>query len=126
TESGASSRARRRPAAMIATMKAKKRKAPGADGSAAGADPSAGARQSILRFLKREKHAGIAEIAAHLHVSYEGARQHMARLEADKLVEKRIARPARAAAGRPLARYTLSRAGDHLFPKRYDELTIEL
>lgn len=94
--------------------------------NSAGAEVPASARQSILNCLKYRKLAGVAEVAAHLHVSYEGARQHLARLETDGLVEKRVVRPPRAAAGRPVARYALSRAGDHLFPKSYDELTVEL
>jgi len=82
-------------------------------------------RGAILGFLKRRGDSAVADVAAHLRISYEGARQHLAQLEKQGLVEKR-ARPRRAGAGRPLARYALSHAGDHLFPKGYDALTVEL
>ncbi|HEX9811376.1 MAG TPA: FaeA/PapI family transcriptional regulator [Burkholderiales bacterium] len=89
-------------------------------------DVPANARRSILAFLKHRHGGGVADVAAHLHISYEGARQHLTQLEKEGKVEKRVLRAARAAAGRPLARYVLTRAGDHLFPKNYDELTVEL
>lgn len=86
----------------------------------------ASARQSIVTFLKRNHGGGIADVAAYLRISYEGARQHLTQLEKEGAVEKHVVRATRASAGRPLARYVLTRAGDHLFPKNYDELTVEL
>ena len=85
---------------------------------------AAHSRGAILGFLKRRGEGAVGEVAAHLRISYEGARQQLAQLEKQGLVEKRTRAPRRA--GRPLARYALSRAGDHLFPKRYDALTVEL
>jgi predicted ArsR family transcriptional regulator len=87
---------------------------------------SAGARQSILTFLKRNHGGGVADVAAHVRISYEGTRQHLKQLEKEGLVERRVLRAARATAGRPSTRYVLTAAGDHLFPKSYDELTVEL
>ena len=84
------------------------------------------ARTSILAFLKHHHGGEVAGVATHLRISYEGARQHLKQLETEGLVEKRPVRPARAAAGRPLARYMLTPSGDHLFPKSYDELAVEL
>lgn len=89
-------------------------------------EASAGARQSILAFLKHNHGGGVADVAAYLRISYEGARQHLKQLENEGVVERRVLRAARATAGRPLTRYVLTEVGDHLFPKRYDELTVEL
>lgn len=90
------------------------------------AEVPASARQSILTFLKRNHGGGVADVAAQLRISYEGARQHLTQLEKEGMVEKRLLRAKHAVAGRPSARYVLSRSGDHLFPKSYDELTVEL
>lgn len=92
----------------------------------AGREVAESGRRSVLGFLKRGGSGGVADVAAHLRISYEGARQHLTQLEKEGLVEKRVVRPRRAGAGRPVARYLLSPAGDHLFPKSYDELTVEL
>ena len=89
-----------------------------------GSDAPAGARAAVLAFLKERNGAGIAEVAEQLGVTYEGARLQVARLEKEGLIEKRVVRGR--APGRPLARYVLSRAGEHAFPKSYDELTIGL
>ncbi|MBI3896965.1 MAG: ArsR family transcriptional regulator [Gammaproteobacteria bacterium] len=85
-----------------------------------------GARQAVLAYLKQAGGGLVSDIAEHLQMSYEGARQHLAQLEKERLVERRLIRPARAVAGRPTARYVLSASGDHLFPKNYDGLTVEL
>lgn len=86
----------------------------------------ASARGSVLAFLKQSNGGGVADVAEHLGISYEGARQHLTQLEKEGTVERRVLRAARATAGRPLTRYVLTPAGDHLFPKNYDELTVEL
>lgn len=83
------------------------------------------ARGAALALLKERNGASVAEVAAHLRLSYEGARLHLAQLEQEGSVEKRIAR-ARRAVGRPLTRYVLSGTGEHLFPKGYDELAVGL
>lgn len=87
-------------------------------------DATVSARAAVLAFLKERNGAGVAEVAEHLGVSYEGARLQVARLEKEGLIEKRLVRGR--APGRPLARYVLSRAGEHAFPKSYDQLTIGL
>lgn len=83
-------------------------------------------RSAILAFLKHHHGGEVADVAAHLRISYEGARQHLKQLETEGLAEKHLARRVRATAGRPLARYLLTPSGDHLFPKSYDELAVEL
>lgn len=82
-------------------------------------------RKAILTIVKRRGPSAITELADELEVSYEAARQQVAQLHHDGWVQKRIDRsPARV--GRPRARYRLTPAGDHLFPKHYDALTVEL
>jgi predicted ArsR family transcriptional regulator len=92
----------------------------------AGTGAAHDARTSILAFLKHHHGGEVAHVATHLGISYEGARQHLKQLEIEGMVEKRLVRPAHAVAGRPLARYLLTPSGDHLFPKSYDELAVEL
>jgi len=92
----------------------------------AGTGAVRGARAAILAFLKHHYGGEVAGVATHLRISYEGARQHLKQLEIESLAEKRPVRPAHAAAGWPLARYLLTPSGDHLFPKSYDELAVEL
>jgi predicted ArsR family transcriptional regulator len=89
---------------------------------------AANAPQAILEFIKRRGHSSVADVAAHIGITYEGARQHLTQLETRRLVHKRaaVATSRRASAGRPLASYALTDSGEHLFPKGYDELTVEL
>ncbi len=82
-------------------------------------------KQKILTLIKERGEATTAEIAANFDVSYEAIRQQLRQLEASKLIERQ-ARPNPTGVGRPLRYYTLSAAGDHLFPKQYDELAVEL
>ena len=95
-------------------------------GTGAGAPGGEGARGAILDFIKHRRDASVAELAAHLGISYEGARQQLRQLVDAGLLEPRAAVRAGTAAGRPRARYALTGAGDHLFPKAYDELTVGL
>ncbi|MGH8224098.1 MAG: DeoR family transcriptional regulator, partial [Woeseiaceae bacterium] len=54
---------------------------------------AATARQSILALLKQRGGAGVAELADHLRISYEGARQHLVRLEKEGWIVKHLVRP---------------------------------
>lgn len=84
-------------------------------------------RRAILAIVKRRGSAAIGELAAELRVSYEASRQQVGQLHREGWLAKRIQRPAgRSRVGRPEARYTLTEAGDHLFPKHYDELAVAL
>jgi predicted ArsR family transcriptional regulator len=82
-------------------------------------------RKAILAIVKRRGSASIAELAGELDVSYEAIRQQITQLHREGWLGKQIDR-ARARVGRPQARYRLTPAGDHLFPKHYDALTVEL
>lgn len=83
-------------------------------------------QQQILAFIKQQGETTNAAIARHLKVSYEAVRQQLRQLEASQLVTSRKQRDESRRAGRPMQYYALSAAGDHLFPKAYDELAVEL
>lgn len=81
-------------------------------------------RRSILVALKSGGALHIAELADQIGITYEGTRQHLRQLEAQGWVTRRVERES--APGRPRSLYRLSVAGDHLFPKEYEELAVEL
>lgn len=83
-------------------------------------------RHGILSQIKAKGAASIADLAQELGVSYEAVRLQIAPMRAEGWVEKRIVRNPAATVGRPHSRYRLTRAGEHLFPKFYDLLTVEL
>lgn len=68
-------------------------------------------------------HAG--QLATALHITREAARQQLKLLEQEGWIT-RISETTSLQAGRPPIRYMLTTAGDHLFPKRYDELSLTL
>ena len=80
-------------------------------------------RRVILLRLKRDGEAAAEPLAAELGITPTGARQHLASLEHDGLIRKREQRDGR---GRPRFVYSLTPAGDTLFPRNYAELTNEL
>lgn len=82
-------------------------------------------RSALLRFIKAKGAAGLLDMAAHLGVTREAARQQLAILEQDGWVRRAESRKS-AGQGRPATLFALTVAGDHLFPKFYDVLTIEL
>jgi predicted ArsR family transcriptional regulator len=77
----------------------------------------------ILDYVKRAGEAAADGIAADLGVTTSGARQHLAALERDGLLEHRAVR---SGPGRPRHLYALTPPGDALFPRAYAELTNEL
>lgn len=82
-------------------------------------------QQKILALLKQHGQTTTAEIADTLDVSYEAVRQQIKQLEALRLVQ-RHQRPNPSGVGRPLRYYSLTASGEHLFPKNYDELAVNL
>src|SRR5256884_1517753 len=81
-------------------------------------------RDAILAFLKTHGQATLAEVAAHLEVSKQGALRHLDALEASGLTTVAPADAHRR--GRPENVYKLTpAAGDH-FPDGHRELTAEL
>src|SRR5437660_2552641 len=81
-------------------------------------------RDAILAFLKTHGQATLAEIAAHLEVSKQGALRHLDALEASGLATVAAADAHRR--GRPENVYKLTAAaGDH-FPDGHRDLSAEL
>lgn len=88
-------------------------------------DAMAAPRRDILTALKAASALGVAELAGRLGISYEGTRQHLGRLESDGWVARRVERED-PTPGRPRSLYRLTTAGEHLFPKRYEDLAVAL
>jgi len=77
--------------------------------------------------LKRQGPATIAKLADELQLTGEAVRQQLLQLQREGWVESRITRsPERGRTGRPATSYSLTDAGDHLFPKHYDELNVAM
>lgn len=87
-------------------------------------------RQAILGILKRDGARTIRDLAAELQVTYEAVRQQLTQLARDGWLVRRRETPAGTEGarpvGRPRSRYHLTPAGDHLFPKSYDGLSVAL
>jgi len=82
------------------------------------------ARSAILDRIKARGAATLQELADELEHTREAVRQQV-RILMDQgwLVRERLPSEGR---GRPEHRYTLSEAGDHLFPKHYDRMSLAL
>jgi DeoR family transcriptional regulator, suf operon transcriptional repressor len=80
-------------------------------------------RRKILDHIKRQDSASSEQIAGALGITPSAIRQHLSALTADGLIQYQIQR---GGPGRPTHRYTLTGAGDALFPRNYVDLTNEL
>ncbi|MDQ0201131.1 helix-turn-helix transcriptional regulator [Neobacillus ginsengisoli] len=83
-------------------------------------------RQTILRTLKCDGPATIAELASRLEMTREAIRQHLLQLEYEGWIGRNLKRDPGNGGGRPSTCYSLTSEGDHLFPKHYDSLTVEV
>jgi predicted ArsR family transcriptional regulator len=83
-------------------------------------------RREILTYIKTNTSATIAQLAVELGVTDEAIRQHIVHLENQGWIAGTAAKTEPARVGRPVVQYSLTEAGDHLFPKRYDELSVAL
>lgn len=83
-------------------------------------------RREILLRIKRDGGSTISEVAKHLAISDEGARQHLILLERQGWVSRRAQHSGDGKSGRPASIYEISAEGEEFFPKRYDELAIAL
>ncbi len=81
-------------------------------------------RDAVLAFLKIRGQATLAEVAAHLEVSKQGALRHLEALEASGLAT--MAPSAAHGPGRPENVYRLTAAAGEHFPDGHRELTAEL
>ena len=86
-------------------------------------------RRLVLTLLKQDGPRTIAALAERMGTSGEAVRQQLLLLQREGWV-RALRRPRRVdagvAAGRPAALYTLTPAGEHLFPKNYDALSVSL
>jgi predicted ArsR family transcriptional regulator len=83
-------------------------------------------QRQILSFIKQQGETTNAAIAEYLDISYEAVRQQLRQLEAAQWVTSYRQRQGEPRLGRPTQGYVLTPAGDHLFPKAYDELAVDL
>ena len=84
-------------------------------------------RRAILLALKRQGPSTIAQLAEELQLTGEAVRQQLLQLQREGWIESRVTRSAeRGRTGRPATSYTLTEAGDHLFPKAYDALNVAM
>jgi DeoR family suf operon transcriptional repressor len=77
----------------------------------------------LLEQIKRQGEIGAEGLAAAAAITVSGTRQHLVALERDGLIAYREVREG---PGRPRHLYSLTAAGDALFPRAYAELTNEL
>lgn len=83
-------------------------------------------RRDILYYLKQYGPATVADLASCLQITGEAVRQHLLQLTQDRYIQRQSDRTPASGAGRPSLYYSLTVEGDHLFPKSYDGLTVEL
>ncbi|MES1157920.1 MAG: DNA-binding protein [Haliangium ochraceum] len=83
-------------------------------------------RRKLLVHLKRRGTATIAELAADLGTSGEAVRQQLAPLELEGSIDRERENATPIGAGRPAVRFRLTRDGERLFPKGYDDLAVML
>ncbi len=84
-------------------------------------------RRAILLALKRRGPATIAQLSEHLQLTGEAIRQQLLQLQREGWIEPRVLRAMdRGRTGRPATNYSLTEAGDHLFPKHYDALNVAM
>ena len=81
------------------------------------------ARQRVLHSIKNIPGTTIAAIAEELGLTYEAVRQQIAAMEREGWLRAELPEESARSVGRPQARYTLTVAGEHTFPKLYDHLT---
>jgi DeoR family suf operon transcriptional repressor len=80
-------------------------------------------RRALLELIKRQGEVAVDRLAAGVEMTVSGTRQHLVALERDGLIAYREVREG---PGRPRHLYSLTAAGDALFPRAYAELTNEL
>ena len=80
-------------------------------------------RDQILNLLKRNNQLTVSVIAQELNITEMAVRRHLNTLERDGIVETTLHRQAM---GRPTNIYHLSNLGQEMFPRNYDEFTINI
>jgi predicted ArsR family transcriptional regulator len=85
-------------------------------------DKSSSTRNQILHMLKMKGSMTVGEMAEELEITEMAVRRHLNTLERDNLIKSRLLRQAM---GRPTNVYSLSEEADNMFPKNYQDLTLE-
>ncbi|MNI02891.1 Helix-turn-helix domain protein [compost metagenome] len=80
-------------------------------------------RKVILTMLKTSSPLSVNEMSKQLGITEMAVRRHLNTLERDGLLETRLVRQAM---GRPTNVYFLTQQADDLFPKKYQQLTLDL
>ena len=83
-------------------------------------------KREILKALKEFGSASIAKLQSKLDLTGEALRQHLLQLKRDGFVERKSKKKVNSLGGRPAKQYYLTLEGEHLFPKNYDQLTMEI
>ncbi|HZG71669.1 MAG TPA: metalloregulator ArsR/SmtB family transcription factor [Chondromyces sp.] len=79
-------------------------------------------KDKILELLKKETRLTVSELAKALGITEMAVRKHLSVLERDSLL---TIQELRQPMGRPLQVYSLSPKAEELFPKNYENMTIE-
>lgn len=82
-------------------------------------------RSNMLRLIKQRGPLTAGQLAKQLRITREAARQQLNLLAQEGWIA-RTAGKSMKRSGRPAILFTLTSAGDHLFPKRYDALSLTL
>ena len=82
-------------------------------------------RLGVARLLKLRGLLVLSDLARELDLTYEAVRQVVEQMESKGFVE-RVRRPNSSGRGRPAWSWKLTVRGEHLFPKKYDELSDSL
>jgi predicted ArsR family transcriptional regulator len=90
------------------------------DGSLGALAPT---RRAILEAIKRSGGMRAEELAEHLQITVSGVRQHLAAMQSEGFVAHTTVR---GQPGRPKFVFHLTRAGERLFPKRYEQFATSL
>lgn len=84
-------------------------------------------RRAIVTALKQNGPLTIAQLAAPLGLTGEAVRQQLLQLQREGWIESIVDHETvRGRTGRPATVYRLTEAGEHLFPKNYDALSIAM
>ncbi|RYL92149.1 ArsR family transcriptional regulator [Sporolactobacillus sp. THM7-4] len=83
-------------------------------------------KREILKVLKEVGSASIAMLQSKLDLTGEALRQHLLQLRQQGFVERKSKKSKDSSGGRPAKQYYLTLEGEHLFPKNYDQLTMEI
>jgi DeoR family transcriptional regulator, suf operon transcriptional repressor len=78
-------------------------------------------KESILRYLLKNKQATVQELAKELEISLQATRRHLKDLSEEQLIEYKISQKGM---GRPNYVYQLSNKGKERFPNAYGEFAV--